>query len=528
MRQKIISLMLCLFLSVSAVPCHAATYDEISDSLRQKTALLQNERFTFGDEWLVIDLARAGSLSRSQAQDYVDNLKAYLQKTDGILSAKKYTEYSRTILALSALGLDASSIAGYNLLMPLADYEKVCSQGINGPIFALLALDSRNYPVPQNPAVQTQATRELYLTCILNAQTADGGWNLAADSTKAADVDLTAMAVQALAKYQSRPEAASAVKKALNYLLAAQNTHGSYSSDGTVNCESTAQVIIALGELNLDAQNTSCNKPKANMVDALLAYSAADGFKHQLNAEAADSLATEQALLALVSLKRQQEQTTSLYRMHDAPNLLSAAESAPTNSAVHIPAVHKTVNFSDISASPYNEAIGALAARGMVSGRGDNKFYPHATITRAEFAAILTKTLGLSETTALPFNDVDKSSWYYPAIQTAYKYQLIAGVSSHAFNPDGTLTRQEAAVMISRAARLCGLETAYSMREAQNILCVYSDYRACASWSTEALAWAYDKHILDDTVWKINPSENISRGEVAQMLYNMLILAELI
>ena len=172
MRQKIISLMLilCLFLSVSAVPCHAATYDEISDSLRQKTALLQNERFTFGDEWLVIDLARAGSLSRSQAQDYVDNLKAHLQKTNGILSAKKSTEYSRTILALSALGLDASSIAGYNLLMPLADYEKVCSQGINGPIFALLALDSRNYPLPQNLAVQTQATRELYLTCILNAQ----------------------------------------------------------------------------------------------------------------------------------------------------------------------------------------------------------------------------------------------------------------------------------------------------------------------------------------------------------------------
>lgn len=528
MRQKIIStiLLLCLFLSCISVSGYAATYEEINNSANNIETSLKNASFSFGDEWLMIDLARLNALTQTQAQDYVNDVTAHLKSTQGVLSTRKYTEYSRTILALSALGLDASNIAGYDLTAPLADFEQVCFQGINGPIFALLALDSRNYRIPQNNSAKVQATRKLYLDYILKAQTTSGGWNLAADPAKSADVDLTAMALQALSKYRERANVSAAIDKAMAYLLSVQNSDGSYSSDNIPNAESTSQVIIALGELGIDAQSTAVNKAGVNMVDALLKYSTSNGFKHKLSTSSADYLATEQALLALCSLKRQNNHLPSLYRMSDAKNILSS--SAPTNSVINIPPVSRESNFTDIASSPYREAVLALAARGMVSGRGYNKFYPASTITRAEFAAILVKTLGLSQECAIPFTDVSAKSWYNSAVKTVYNYKLIAGISADKFNPNGTLTRQEAAVMISRAAGLCGLKTAYSERERQNILCVYNDYRTCAAWSTEALAWAYDKHILDDTVWEINPNENISRGEIAQMLYNMLILAELI
>ena len=61
-----------------------------------------------------------------------------------MLSERKYTEYSRVILALSALECDARSAAGYDLTLPLGDYDKVSAQGVNGVIYALLALDSRD------------------------------------------------------------------------------------------------------------------------------------------------------------------------------------------------------------------------------------------------------------------------------------------------------------------------------------------------------------------------------------------------
>ena len=111
---------------------------------------------------------------------------------------------------MTAIGKDARDVAGYNLLLPLGDYEKTVYQGVNGAIFALLALDAGRYEVPVNADAKTQATRELYVQKILGSQLSDGGWNIAGT---AADADLTAMALQALAGYTVQTSVKAAVEK---------------------------------------------------------------------------------------------------------------------------------------------------------------------------------------------------------------------------------------------------------------------------------------------------------------------------
>ncbi len=76
---------------------------------------------------------------------------------------KKYTEYSRVIIALTSIGKDPKNVGGYNLLLPLGDFEKTTWQGINGAIWALIALDCGQYDMPYNADAQIHATREMYV-----------------------------------------------------------------------------------------------------------------------------------------------------------------------------------------------------------------------------------------------------------------------------------------------------------------------------------------------------------------------------
>ena len=98
---------------------------------------------SIGGEWAVLGLARSGyDVPDSYYQDYYATVEAYVTACDGKLHDKKYTEYSRVIVALSSIGKDARNVAGYDLTKPLGDYEKTIWQGLNGPIWALIALDS--------------------------------------------------------------------------------------------------------------------------------------------------------------------------------------------------------------------------------------------------------------------------------------------------------------------------------------------------------------------------------------------------
>lgn len=275
---------------------------------------------TFGSEWLVIALARSG---RTVPDSYYDSVVKAVQDAGGELSDKKFSEYSRVILALTAIGKDPADVGGYDLLAKLADMDKVTYQGLNGAIFALIALDSAGYEVPAAAEGADQTSREALVAYILDKQLSDGGWALSGDS---ADPDMTAMAVQALAAYRDDAAVQAAVDKAVQTLSDMQLSDGGYSSWGTVNSESCAQVIIALTTLGIDpAKDSRFIKYGLSLLDALCAYYKDGGFCHTRDG-AADDIATEQALCALTAYARLLNGQTALYDMTDLAAGITPAE----------------------------------------------------------------------------------------------------------------------------------------------------------------------------------------------------------
>ena len=273
---------------------------------------VKTDELTFGSEWLVIALARSG---RDVPDSYYDSVVKAVQSAKGQLSDKKSTEYARTILALTAIGKDPTGVGGYDLLAGLADMDDVTYQGINGAIFALLALDSGKYDVPAAAEGGTQTTRDGLVAYILAQQLSDGGWALSGTS---ADPDVTAMALQALAPYRTGDETVdAAVDKGVQLLSDMQLSDGGYSSWGTLNSESCAQVLIALAALGIDPVSDSrFGKNGLTVLDALLAYAVSGGFRHTVDGEA-DAIATEQALCALTAYARLLDGKTALYDMTD-------------------------------------------------------------------------------------------------------------------------------------------------------------------------------------------------------------------
>ena len=263
-----------------------------------------------GGEWMVIGLARSG---RTVSDGYYDVAATYIsEKIDenGRLHRAKSTDNSRMILALTAIGKDVTNVSGNNLLRGLTDLEYLQEQGINGPIWALVAFDSGNYPIPEG-----DVSREKLVKTILEAQLADGGWAL---SGKVSDPDMTGMALQALASYREDSDVAESVRKALEWLSETQNDDGSWSSIDGPSSESVAQVIVALTAMGIDPhQDQRFVKDGNSAVDGLLAYFVeGGGFRHALDGEL-DGMATEQSYYALTAYHRFLENKTRLYDMTD-------------------------------------------------------------------------------------------------------------------------------------------------------------------------------------------------------------------
>ena len=502
-----------------------------------------------GGEWAVIGLARSGqSASDSYYEAYYKTVKQYVKDCKGILHDKKYTEYSRIILGLTAAGYDPRNVAGYDLTYALGDFERTIWQGINGPVFALIALDSRNYPVPANKEAKTQATRDLYTAEILRRQLPDGGWNLTAGAdgkiapSEKADADITGMALQALAKYQDRANVKTAIDKALSCLSAMQDEKGGYSSWGDQNSESVVQVLVALCELGVSVNDARFIKNGITLVDNILSYQNTDGsFRHTSSGSGNSQMSSEQVFYGLVAAQRARDGKNSLYRMSDAKQrgaaLPTTSIAVPTSNGTGLSGKHADIKampvtspgktFADIAQHPNKAAVEALAARSIVSGR-DNGFEPNATMTRAEYATIVTRGLGLVEKPSSAFKDVTAGAWYAGYVGSAHYYSIVSGAGDGNFNPTGTITRQEAAVMTARAAKLCGMDTAVGSTAIRDMLAQFGDYTTSDDWSRESLAFCYKVGILDESDLNIRPKAAVTRGEIAEMLFRMLDRAKLL
>lgn len=462
---------------------------------------------SIGGEWAVIGLARGfSSAPDSYFDSYYSLLEQHLRDCGGVLHRKKYTEYSRVILAVTAIGRDARSVAGYDLTLPLGDYEATVFQGINGAIWALIALDSANYPVPQNGAAKTQATRGMYINYILASQNADGGWSLSGGES---DADLTAMALQALSKYTDAENVSASINKGFDYLSAAQLSNGAFTSDGVETAESCAQVLVALCENGISVSDGRFVKNGNSVLDALLDFFIPGaGFKHSRSDSSSGQMASEQGLYALAAYNRISAGMSSLYSM-------SADGSGNSG------------GFADVSGHKNQAAIEALAERGIIKGRTETSFAPDELMNRAEFSTIMARALGLEPDGMSVFSDVSAEKWYAPYVSAAYTAGIVNGVGGNRFAPEITITRQEAAVMAARAARMCGIETETSSAGVSTLLSKFDDGDSAASWAEESLAFCYSSGLLPEES-SILPEKAILRCEIAQLLYELLSLADLL
>ena len=304
-------------------PREAQDVSTVLDATMAKLAATVTEPAfgTSAGEWTVLSLARGGYYAKDNAYftDYYARIVETVNETaatvdmNGALHKNKSTENSRLIVALAALGKDATSVGDYNLITPFENFTWIVKQGVNGPTWALIALDSNDY--------QTEDTtiRQQCIDLILQRQHNDGGWAGSLDLTYASDPDYTGMALQALYPYREQEAVAAACEKAFDCLSQMQLETGGFASDGAETAESAAQVIVACTTwgINPDTDSRFIKNGKS-VVDALLAHYLEDSaqFQHAIGSGAND-MATDQACYALVAYDRLMNDQTALYDFSD-------------------------------------------------------------------------------------------------------------------------------------------------------------------------------------------------------------------
>lgn len=321
--KKIIALLMSMLMLLSACSGKpASTGDMLLDTANTAASaqkklfdaagnlLSDSENFPAGTsvcDWTAMALAM---LDVDEDYDaYLSALQTYVTEhyeTDGYLHRSKATEWHRIALTVMALGGSPESFgtdANGNSVNLIADGtynfggEDIGAQGNNAYIYALITLDAGNFTVPNS----ARYSREYLINALLKNQEEDGGFGIMKGKS---DVDITAMAIQALAPYSGQSEVYTAIDKALSMLSAAQNDDGSFTNWDNVSSESCSQVIIALCSLGLDPKTDERFVKNGNSVfDALMSFRLSDGsFSHNLDSKESDAIATEQAILALCSM----------------------------------------------------------------------------------------------------------------------------------------------------------------------------------------------------------------------------------
>lgn len=280
--------------------------------------------------WNVIGLKRSGLyVPESYINLFYSNVIAYCESKDWKITRAKYSDYSKLILALTAIGVDARNVMGHNLLAYLSDYENVSRQGNNGTIWALIALKSNPaYEIPEDPSAVQQNSEELLVKKVVGMQCQDGGWTLMGTT---GDSDMTGMAMQALASYYNKDgyeDVTAAIDKGLAWIEKNQLSSGGFGTMNTETSESVAQIITALCGVGIDCGEDArfIKNGKWPMTGLFQYYMPEGGFMH-VAADAGnngggaggiiDGMATEQGLYATVAYRRFLDGETFLYDMSD-------------------------------------------------------------------------------------------------------------------------------------------------------------------------------------------------------------------
>ncbi|UKS31019.1 S-layer homology domain-containing protein [Paenibacillus sp. HWE-109] len=166
----------------------------------------------------------------------------------------------------------------------------------------------------------------------------------------------------------------------------------------------------------------------------------------------------------------------------------------------------------------------------IISGIGNDLFNPDADITRAEFAAIIVRGLGLKLENRTPnFSDVKAADWYSSAIMTAQSNQLIDGFEDGTFRPEDKITREQAMIIIAKAMAITGLKAKLTNHNAADVLRTYTDATESAPWAMSGIADSIQAGIVsgrDEAT--LAPKAYITRAEVAKLVQLLLRKSDLI
>ena len=175
--------------------------------------------------------------------------------------------------------------------------------------------------------------------------------------------------------------------------------------------------------------------------------------------------------------------------------------------------------FSDVPSSYWAyPAISSLRSKGIVSGYPDGTFKPGAAITRAEFATMLVKALGLSTTGMTgTFTDVAADDWYYGSVNDAVYDGLVSGMGDNLFAPNALITREQMAVMVAKA-----LGTNAPAVDGTE-LSAFSDGSAVSSWAVTGMEEAVKAGIVNGmTADTLAPLDSATRAQAAVMIFKLL------
>ena len=289
----------------------------------QATTVAEPSFGTNYGEWTVFGLARGGYYANDSQYfaDYYDRIVEYVNTTaaevdkSGALDSNKSTDNSRLIMALAAIGKDATSVGNWDLVEAYSanGINWIRKQGMNGTIWTLIALDCGGYET-SDPTIRQQC-----VDAIVSAQHNDGGWSLVTAKAQPSNVDITGMTLTALYPYRDQPAVAAACETAFNWLSESQLDNGGFPYGQGETSESCVWAIVACTTWGINPDTDPRFIKNGNSaIDNLLTYYLEDQamFEHGRGA-GANAMATDQAAYALVAYDRFINGKTALYDYSD-------------------------------------------------------------------------------------------------------------------------------------------------------------------------------------------------------------------
>ncbi|MFS0724186.1 cadherin-like beta sandwich domain-containing protein [Paenibacillus sp. 1P07SE] len=184
--------------------------------------------------------------------------------------------------------------------------------------------------------------------------------------------------------------------------------------------------------------------------------------------------------------------------------------------------------FADMTGHWAEAEVGELASRIVINGTGADEYTPERAVTRAEFAAVLQRAMGLADTAAsTPFTDVNEEDWFSGAAARMHEYGIITGYEDGSFQPERMISREEAMVMIARVMQVIDRERMDVAGDEAGVR-AYADHARISPYARQAIAWNVERGIIQGEGGLLRPDAPVTRAQTAAIVLRLLQAMDLI